>query len=201
MLYHAADNYWAMAESADRAAAAAQGHHAKQYWARIASKYRQLAAEHLKPSQPFCAGQKDLLIDRNGSAQRHFSLTDVHQQCQTSWYRLYLKSRTGDTVGRADLDAPDKEAAAIIAAAVFDACADVTCGYELWNGNKIVLCSKEPRMPLKLAEFEDYQQQIIVDTLIALHDGAWLVAESKKLLAEIVKLAGPSWRHLGSSTS
>lgn len=100
-----------------------------------------------------------------------------------------MKDRLGLIVGREDFDAIDKVQALAIAAAIFEACSDVAFSYELWNSKEQILSPKgvasEARVPLS-----DYQRRRVVETGIALRDGNWLIAESKKLIREIDELGG-----------
>ena len=183
------EEFLALAKKADHAAMVAHGSNAKQYWQKIAKEYRALAIERSKPGQPAEAADRNPIL---GSHRSEPSLTDTDHRQGTTSYRLFLKNRSGETVGRSEYEAPDEEGSGVIAAAVFDACSDIAYGYELWNGNQMVLWSNEPSVPDKLTELEAYQQEIVVNAAIALHESAWLVGESRKLLEEIVRMGGIS---------
>ena len=189
MSANANEEFLALAKKAEHAAMVAQGSNAKEYWQKIAKEYRALAIERSDPAQPADADGSNLV---SGSPRIRPSMTGLDHQYGHTWYRLFLKSRTGETVGRSDYEAPDEKGSAVIAAAVFDACSDIAFGYELWNGNELVLSSNRLGAPDKLTELEAYQQEIIVNSAIALHESAWLVGESRKLLEEIVRLGGIS---------
>jgi hypothetical protein len=94
-------------------------------------------------------------------------------------------------VGREDFDAIDNVQALAIVAAIFEACSDVACSYELWNSKEQVLspqgAASEVSEPLS-----DYQRQRVVETATALRDSNWLIAESKKLIREIEALGDSS---------
>jgi hypothetical protein len=189
MSANANEEFLALAKKADHAAMVAQGSNAKQYWQKIAKEYRALAIERSNPDQPEEAASPNAI---SGSVRIAPSLTGLDHRTGPSWYRLFLKSRTGETVGRSDYQAPDEKGSAVIAAAVFDACSDIAFGYELWNGDALVLSSNRLGVPDKLTELEAYQQEIIVNSAIALHESAWIVGESRKLLEEIVRMGGIS---------
>ena len=175
----------ALAAKADRAAMVAQGQIAKQYWQGVAKEYRALAAGKLKPGRSATADGADVLM---GSPQSLRGPQDPEQRSAAKWYRLYLKDRVGETVGRADFEIPDDADPLIIAKTVLDACSDVACGYELWARDKFVDSSTEPLKPSDhLSDLQGNYRKIIVATEMSLRDSVWLVSRSKKLLEEIEK--------------
>jgi len=176
----------ALAEKADRAAMVAQGQIAKQYWQGIAKEYRARAAGELNPGRAAIAIAESAGVSL-GSSQSLRGLKDLEQPSEAKWYRLYLKDRGGETVGRADFETSDDADPLIIAKIVLHACSDVACGYELWAKDKFVDSSTEPLGPTDLQE---NHRKIIADMEIGLRDSAWLVARSRKLLEEIEKLTG-----------
>jgi hypothetical protein len=107
-------------------------------------------------------------------------------------YRLYLKSWSNHTIGRADFDADDKANALVIAAGVFRVCSDIASGLEVWRGAEMIFSSKQSTLPDTKAKFTDYQQRLITSTEIALRDSGWQISESRKLIEAIEKAGGPS---------
>jgi hypothetical protein len=99
-----------------------------------------------------------------------------------------LKDHLGLIVGREDFDAIDKVQALAIAAAIFDACSDIAFSYELWNREEQILPPTDAAASGARAPLSDYQRQRVVETGIALRDGNWLIAESRKLIREIEAL-------------
>src|SRR5215469_17521151 len=147
MSANANEEFLALAKKANHAATVAQGANAKEYWQKIAREYRALAIERSNPGQPAEADGPNPV-----SGSHRISPMDLDHRSGHTWYRLFLKSRTGETVGRSDYEAPDEKGSAVIAAAVFDACSDIAFGYELWNGNEMVLTSNRLGAPDKLTE-------------------------------------------------
>jgi hypothetical protein len=107
-------------------------------------------------------------------------------------YRLYLKSWSNHTIGRADYDADDGANALAIAAGVFHACSDIAAGLEIWNGPEMLFSSKQSTMPGKTADLTSHQQRLITNTEIKLRDSGWQISKSRMLIEAIEKVGGLS---------
>lgn len=95
--------------------------------------------------------------------------------------------KRGGIVGRADFDAPDHAQSLLISATIYDACSDIAQRYELWNKDKLVAAPKTVE-PGALKALTARQQQIVIDTEIALHDSGSLISESQRLLEQMKTL-------------
>ncbi|HEY1876446.1 MAG TPA: PAS domain-containing protein [Rhizomicrobium sp.] len=107
-------------------------------------------------------------------------------------YRLYLKSWSNHTIGRADYDADDEAIALAIAAGIFDACSDIAAGMEVWKGPEMIFSSKQSALPGKSADLTGHQKRLITSTEIKLRDSGWQISKSRKLIEAIEMVGGSS---------
>jgi hypothetical protein len=107
-------------------------------------------------------------------------------------YRLYLKSWSNHTIGRADYDADGGANALVIAAGIFDACSDIASGLEVWNGPEMIFSSKQSTLPDIKTNLTGHQQRLIASTEIKLRDSGWQISKSRKLIEAIEKGGGSS---------
>jgi len=116
----------------------------------------------------------------------------VHRLREVHLYRLYLKSWSNHTIGRADFNADDEATALAIAAGIFQSCSDIASGVEIWKGAEMIFSSKQSSLPGVRADLADEQQRLIISTEIALRDSGWQISESRKLIEAIEKAGGSS---------
>jgi hypothetical protein len=101
-------------------------------------------------------------------------------------YRLYLLDENAHFRAGESFSAVGDTEAAEIAAAVYNACADVFDGYELWRGTQCVLQIRNclvPDGPITLSDVVAARQENVLDLEERLQRTFACVAASRTLLA------------------
>ena len=102
-------------------------------------------------------------------------------------YRLYLYGRDQKIVGKSDFSADGSISALNMSDRIFRACGDTCVSYELWEGKTRIA---SPAISDRAAAMSNYEQQVVIDTEIALRDSWMQIGKSKDLLAALDALRG-----------
>ncbi len=96
-------------------------------------------------------------------------------------FRLFLRNSQRRIVGRSDFNAVDKDSGLRIAHIIADACSDACAAYDVLQDGQLVasVATNAGQPETDLTEFE---LQVVVDLVIALHNSVWAVHDSKRLL-------------------
>ena len=102
-------------------------------------------------------------------------------------YRLFLRNGWQKMIiGRCDFMAEDLTSALKIACQIIDDCSDDCEGYDLLqDGRLISSAASRVDMAATFGNLNAYEQQVVIDREVALRDSAWVIRESKRLLASL----------------
>ena len=108
------------------------------------------------------------------------------------WYRLYFLDASHRIIARDDFEAEDDQSAITIAGLVYDACSDVSSGFELWSGTRRLVPDVEKQTAgypsQNSAELMLRVQDIVLEREKILQQSRWLIAKSKRLQARVDEL-------------
>jgi hypothetical protein len=99
-----------------------------------------------------------------------------------STYRIFFRDGKNRICGREDFEADTEPAAIRIARDLADACSDVCCKYELWDGEKLI---SEPRQIEDVCQINERHQEIVIRTEELIRLSNWRVAESRRLIEHL----------------
>jgi len=102
-------------------------------------------------------------------------------------YRLYLCGSDLKIIGKSDFTAEGHISALNVADRIFRACGDICGSYELWEGKTRI---SSPADGGRAAVLSNYEQQVVIDTEIALRDSWTKIGKSRDLLAALERLQG-----------
>ena len=100
-------------------------------------------------------------------------------------FRLYLYSHDLKIVGKSDFNADGHVSALNVADRIYRCCPDTCISYELWAGPDRI---SSPHFEDRVVALNRYEQQVVVDTEIALRDSWTRIRESKNLLSALEEL-------------
>jgi hypothetical protein len=101
-------------------------------------------------------------------------------------YRMYFL--VAESIrGREDFQADNDIDAIRLAQVLCDACSDSCDSFELWQGQRKVETAQGCQ-PLSLAELTQAHQQLVLETLEAILERNWVIAQSKQLIERIERL-------------
>lgn len=96
-------------------------------------------------------------------------------------FRLFLRNSNGRIVGRCDFTAEDKDSGLRIAHIIADACSDACAAYDLLQDGQLV-ASVTTSVGQPATDLTVFEQKVVVDLVIALHNSVWAIHDSKRLL-------------------
>lgn len=109
-------------------------------------------------------------------------------------YRVFLRDRMRQIVGRHDFDAADDRAAITIAELLLDACSDMSAQLDLWQGARCVGTGDSFSRPgVSATEITARMQEALIRAEEAIQQSDWAIARSQRLLERARALANESW--------
>ena len=108
------------------------------------------------------------------------------------YYRLYFLNAAQRISARDEFEAEDDETGTTIAGLLYDACSDLSSGFELWQGARRVV----PGVRKQVARHPNPSstaitlkvQNIVIEREEILQQSHWLIARSKRLQARVDEL-------------
>ena len=108
------------------------------------------------------------------------------------YYRLYFLNAAQRISARDEFEAESDEAASAIGGQLYDACSDLSSGFELWQGARRVV----PDVKKQVAGHPNQSrtaitlklQNIVLEREEILQQSHWLIAKSKRLQARVDEL-------------
>jgi hypothetical protein len=97
-------------------------------------------------------------------------------------YRVFFRDEDNQICGREDFAADTALAATRIARTLADACSDVCCTFELWDGEKLI---SAPIKADDIGRLEARHQEIVVHTEETIRHSNWRIAESRRLIERL----------------
>lgn len=104
-------------------------------------------------------------------------------------YRIYLCDSKDRILAREDVEAADDHAAMMIAVRLWDACSDVSSGFELWQGSRR-LDTAIDTSTVNADWLNAEMQAAVAHHEERLRDSRWAIAGSKRLLEQTQRMAG-----------
>ena len=108
------------------------------------------------------------------------------------WYRLYFLDAAQGIAARDEFEAENDETATTIAGLLYDACSDVSSGFELWQSTRRVVPDVKKQgagHPNQSSTAITLQlQNIVLERAEILQQSRWLIAKSKRLQARVDEL-------------
>src|SRR5215469_561440 len=121
------------------------------------------------------------------------------------YYRLYFLNAAQRIAARDEFEADNDESAITIAGLLYDACSDLSSGFELWQGARRVVpdvkkqATAQPNQSSTAITLQ--LQSVVLEREEMLQQSQWLIARSKRLSARVDELrkAGLRWTRLPNS--
>jgi hypothetical protein len=96
-----------------------------------------------------------------------------------SAYRMHFQL-AGHIYGRENFEADDDVAAIRVAGVLYNACADVCDGFELWQGTRQIRVRQAPDERAGLADLVQNHQRIVMEVEERIAQSGWMIARSHR---------------------